>query len=439
MAKKSARKEITKINLKQAALEGLSYERACETAKRAGKPSYRFTVGDKVQVGHLLNCVVDEALEGGYMYLIRSGANSDNYSCWAWTNVRPLDDDKDTHFAKRNSALSRLHYSNRSMYSLLSFQYLFGVDFNPDYQRGSVWDDEDREKLLDSIFMGREIGRFVFKQLPFTRTSNDGNYYEIVVTKINLKQAALEGLSYERACETAKRAGKPSYRFTVGDKVQVGHLLNCVVDEALEGGYMYLIRSGANSDNYSCWAWTNVRPLDDDKDTHFAKRNSALSRLHYSNRSMYSLLSFQYLFGVDFNPDYQRGSVWDDEDREKLLDSIFMGREIGRFVFKQLPFTRTSNDGNYYEIVDGKQRMLTLLAFYENRFPYKGVFYNDLSAQDKNWFMDASIGVAEIDQSVTRAEVLEIFLAMNEGGKPVTKEVLDHARELLNEEKGEGL
>lgn len=29
MAKKSARKEITKINLKQAALEGLSYERAC--------------------------------------------------------------------------------------------------------------------------------------------------------------------------------------------------------------------------------------------------------------------------------------------------------------------------------------------------------------------------------------------------------------------------
>lgn len=150
------------------------------------------------------------------------------------------------------------------------------------------------------------------------------------ITKINLKQAALEGLSCERACETAKRAGKPSYRFTVGDKVQVGHLLNCIVDEALEGGYMYLIRSGANSDNYSCWAWTNVRPLDDDKDTHFAKRNSALSRL-------------------------------------------------------------------------------------------------------------PSIGVAEIDQSVTRAEVLEIFLAMNEGGKPVAKEVLDHARELLNEEKGEGL
>lgn len=258
------------------------------------------------------------------------------------------------------------------------------------------------------------------------------------ITKINQKQAALEGYSYERAYHTAKQAGEPSYRFAVGDKVQVGHLLNCVVDEILEGGYMYLVRSGPSSDNYSCWAWTNVRPLDDDKDTRFAKRNSALSRLHYSNRSMYSLLSFHYLFGVDFNPDYQRGSVWDEEDREKLLDSIFAGREIGRFVFKQLPFNRTNDDGNYYEIVDGKQRMLTLLAFYENRFPYKGVFYNDLSPQDKNWFMDAPIGVAELDQNTTHAEVLEVFLALNEGGKPVAKEVLDHARELLKGETDNG-
>lgn len=202
---------------------------------------------------------------------------------------------------------------------------------------------------------------------------------------------------------------------------------------------MYLIRvTTKNNVEYSCWAWTSVRPLDDDKDTHFAKRDSALSRLHYSNRSMYSLLSFHYLFGVDFKPDYQRGSVWDEEDREKLLDSIFAGREIGRFVFKQLPFNRTNDDGNYYEIVDGKQRMLTLLAFYENRFPYKGAFYNDLSALDKNWFMDASIGVAELDQNTTRAEVLEVFLALNEGGKPVAKEVLDHARELLKGETGNG-
>lgn len=147
---------------------------------------------------------------------------------------------------------------------------------------------------------------------------------------------------------------------------------------------------------------------------------------------------YHYLFGVDFNPDYQRGAVWDDEDRQKLLDSLFNGRDIGRFVFKELPYTRIEKDRCYYEIVDGKQRMLTLLAYFENRFPYKGVYYNDLSSKDKDWLMNASIGVAEINQNATRSEVLEVFLALNEGGKPVAKEILDHARELLKGESSNG-
>lgn len=46
MAKKRAIKGITKINQKQAALEGYSYERAYHTAKQAGEPSYRFAAGD---------------------------------------------------------------------------------------------------------------------------------------------------------------------------------------------------------------------------------------------------------------------------------------------------------------------------------------------------------------------------------------------------------
>lgn len=52
--------------------------------------------------------------------------------------------------------------------------------------------------------------------------------------------------------------------------------------------------------------------------------------------------------------------------------------------------------------------------------------------------MNASIGVAEINQNATRSEVLEVFLALNEGGKPVAKEILDHARELLKGESSNG-
>lgn len=143
---KSRTKEIAREKTPQERVkDSYSYEKACNAAKNSGTPTYHFAVGDRVQVGHLPNCVVEEVMDDGAMYLIRvTTKNNVEYSCWAWTSVRPLDDDKDTHFAKRDSALSRLHYSNRSMYSLLSFHYLFGVDFKPDYQRGSVWDEEDR-------------------------------------------------------------------------------------------------------------------------------------------------------------------------------------------------------------------------------------------------------------------------------------------------------
>lgn len=141
---KSRTKEIAREKTPQERVkDSYSYEKACNAAKNSGTPTYHFAVGDRVQVGHLPNCVVEEVMDDGAMYLIRvTTKNNVEYSCWAWTSVRPLDDDKDTHFAKRDSALSRLHYSNRSMYSLLSFHYLFGVDFKPDYQRGSVWDEE---------------------------------------------------------------------------------------------------------------------------------------------------------------------------------------------------------------------------------------------------------------------------------------------------------
>ena len=119
---KSRTKEIAREKTPQERVkDSYSYEKACNAAKNSGTPTYHFAVGDRVQVGHLPNCVVEEVMDDGAMYLIRvTTKNNVEYSCWAWTSVRPLDDDKDTHFAKRDSALSRLHYSNRSMYSLLS-------------------------------------------------------------------------------------------------------------------------------------------------------------------------------------------------------------------------------------------------------------------------------------------------------------------------------
>lgn len=47
---------------------------------------------------------------------------------------------------------------------------------------------------------------------------------------------------YGRTLVSAKRAGKPTYFFEVGDKVKVGSLLDPVVDEVLDNGLCYRIK-----------------------------------------------------------------------------------------------------------------------------------------------------------------------------------------------------
>lgn len=140
-----------------------------------------------------------------------------------------------------------------------------------------------------------------------------------------------------------------------------------------------------------------------------------------------------YYFGVDMEPDYQRGSVWNDEDRAKLLDSIFAGREIGRFVFREVPYEESLEKKCMYEVVDGKQRLMTLCAFYENRFPYRGCFYNELPAEDKNWFGSAMTSLASLSDKVTKKDVLEVFVALNQNGRPIEEAVLNHAKKLLDD------
>ena len=82
MTKTRTKKIIQEKTPQERAKEGYSYEKACNAAKNSGTPTYRFSVGDMVQVGHLPNCVVEEVMDDGAMYLIRvTTKNNVEYSC----------------------------------------------------------------------------------------------------------------------------------------------------------------------------------------------------------------------------------------------------------------------------------------------------------------------------------------------------------------------
>ena len=47
------------------------------------------------------------------------------------------------------------------------------------------------------------------------------------------------------------------------------------------------------------------------------------------------------------------------------------------------------------EIIDGKQRLSTLVEFYENRFQYEGKYFTDLGFEDRHQFTSFNIVFGE--------------------------------------------
>lgn len=230
----------------------------------------------------------------------------------------------------------------------------------------------------------------------------------------------------------------PSYHFNIGDKVSYGNLKESIVDEIFYDGKVYGLKCIATNNNYGksydyetyrIVSWVEIRPITHGT-TNFSENQDI--RLNYNNATIESLIHYHYHFGIDFNPDYQRGYVWEQKDKELLLDSIFKNIEIGKFVLIHLSDDEWIKRNLSYEILDGKQRLSTLIKFYENKLSYKGKYYNDLSGKDRNTFLEHRIAVAEVRET-DRKTVLKYFLMLNRTGKAMDQSHLNEVEQMLRE------
>lgn len=264
------------------------------------------------------------------------------------------------------------------------------------------------------------------------------------------KKTEKKELTIEEKLEQEKRSGlrnienelshinEPSYSFDVGDKVKYGAMKECVVDEVLYDDKVYGLKCIATNNNYGnsydyetyrVVMWTEVRPLESG-DTTFAENQDV--KLYFNNSTIDSLIHKHYHFGIDFNPDYQRGYVWEQEDKELLIDSIFKNIDIGKFVFIRLSDAEWMERNLRYEILDGKQRLSTLIEFYENKLAYRGKHFNELSWKDKNVFLDHIVSAAEVKET-DRKNVLKYFLMLNRTGKAMDESHLNEVEQMLKE------
>ena len=240
---------------------------------------------------------------------------------------------------------------------------------------------------------------------------------------------------------------EPTVIYKVGDEVHHGCIKKSTVTRVEDGGKFLLLHEVVIENNYGkpyeherdMWiAWCEVshgRSLEENKKLpELYDRNEM--RIHFMNSPLSSLLSNKYYFGVNFEPDYQRGNVWTIDDKIKLIDSVFNSVDIGKFVFIKLPFKENSPA---YEVLDGKQRMIALVEFYEGRFTYKGMKYREMSWYDQDCFRNHPIAIGEVNEEISLSQKYKYFLRLNTGGKLQDPEHLKRVEEMYKEAVKKGL
>ncbi len=104
--------------------------------------------------------------------------------------------------------------------------------------------------------------------------------------------------------------------------------------------------------------------------------NRALKLNEKSQRATTHILSLDHIIrnrsDFNLNPPYQRGEVWKDEQKEKFIHSLILGRQIGsiHLVVNDPDYDPQSNQisGIHKDVLDAKQRLHTLFEFIDNKF-----------------------------------------------------------------------
>jgi hypothetical protein len=133
------------------------------------------------------------------------------------------------------------------------------------------------------------------------------------------------------------------------------------------------------------------------------------------------------------NNTYQRGAgLWPSSARSYFIDTILMG-----FPFPKLYFYEALDRSSrrvIREIVDGQQRITSIMDFINDRFrltsvsrQYQGMKFSDLPDEIQVEFLSQPIPV-DVIRNATKGDILEMFRRMNAYTLPLNESEKRHAQ-----------
>jgi hypothetical protein len=136
---------------------------------------------------------------------------------------------------------------------------------------------------------------------------------------------------------------------------------------------------------------------------------------------------------LDLDPPYQRKSVWTRTDKQYFLDTIFNNYPCPAiFLHKTI-----SDDGEtVYHVVDGKQRLQTILEFVRDEIAIPKDFvdtriagnkWSQIDPESRKRFWNYLLTV-EMLPAVEEAVVNSVFERINRNARKLTRQELRHAK-----------
>lgn len=155
-----------------------------------------------------------------------------------------------------------------------------------------------------------------------------------------------------------------------------------------------------------------------------------------STQDLSWLIEHSRLQRLDLDPPYQRRSVWTPRDRRSFMDTVFKNYPSPPIYLHKTIDLDTGNA--MYHVVDGKQRISTVLDFLNNKvyLPHEfgdarfdGKRWRDLADDDtaRSTLWNYQIIVEQIDD-VSPTFVREVFERLNKNSRKLTAQELRHAR-----------
>ena len=176
--------------------------------------------------------------------------------------------------------------------------------------------------------------------------------------------------------------------------------------------------------------------------------SSLLSKAGYRGRGENFEKADENKISINFDPfvldangqrqHFQRGLVWTLEQKQLLIESIYQGIEIGKFLFRFNSWQRREKEreesgrGHDFDCIDGKQRFFAILDFLQNKYPDShGNYWKDLSSNAHGRFTNyGNLSYGQMPEDATDEEVIDNFLTLNFTGTPMSPEHIEYVRSI---------